>query len=132
MKQARLRRSREFRRNLSPAEATLWRELKAWRTKGWHWRRQSPFRGWYLDFVCYTNRVVVELDGQHHEVEPEQIAHDAERDRVLEREGFLVLRFPNRAVRYLLGETLAEIERVRRGPTLAASRPVPPDKREGA
>jgi len=132
-KQERTQRAREFRRKLTPAEATLWRELKTWRSKGWHWRRQAPFRGWYLDFVCYTHRLVVELDGYHHEVDPEQLAHDAVRNRVLEREGFRVLRFPNLAVRHQLGEVLAEIERVGGGPTLARSRaPVPPDKREGA
>jgi very-short-patch-repair endonuclease len=107
--------------------------LKTWRARGCHWRRQAPFRGWILDFVCYGRRVVVELDGVHHELDPEQIAKDRVRDSVLRREGFVVLRFSNFAVRHNLGAVLSDIkDAVTHAPTLAAWRPVPPHKREGA
>ena len=100
-----VRKARAFRKSLTPSEARLWRELKTWRGDGFHWRRQAPFRGWYLDFVCFTTRIVVELDGRHHEDDPEQRRADEIRDAVLRRERFAVLRFTN-------GEITAEFERV--------------------
>jgi very-short-patch-repair endonuclease len=125
-------RARVLRQSLTPAEATLWKRLKTWRAEGYHWRRQVPFRGWILDFACFKHRLIVEIDGSHHEVDPAQRERDAVRDRVLRREGFQVLRFTNFAVRHHLGNVLSEIDLAARAPTLAAPRPVPPDKREGA
>jgi very-short-patch-repair endonuclease len=85
-------RARELRRNMSVAEVKLWARLKLLRAQGFHVRRQAPFRGYYLDFVCFARRVVVEVDGGQHS-EDEQAAHDELRDRVLRREGFRVMRF---------------------------------------
>ena len=48
--------------------------------------------GYYLDFVCFSRRLVIEVDGGQH-TEDEQAAHDAVRDRVLEGQGFRVMRF---------------------------------------
>lgn len=78
-------------------ERRLWLRLKQLRAEGFHIRRQAPFRGYYLDFVCFDRRVVVELDGGVHG-EDWQAAHDRARDAVLKREGFQVLRFWNHQV----------------------------------
>jgi very-short-patch-repair endonuclease len=51
-----------------------------------HIRRQAPFRGYFLDFVCFERRLVVELDGSQHG-EDDQADHDFVRDLVLKREG---------------------------------------------
>ena len=64
------------------------------RLHGFHIRRQAPFRGYYLDFVCFDRRVVIELDGGQHADDAGR-AHDEIRDAVLRREGFHVLRFWN-------------------------------------
>ena len=77
---------------MSPPEVLLWSRLKRLRTQGFHFRRQAPFRGYYLDFVCFSRRLVVEIDGAQH-AEDEAAALDAVRDAVLRREGFAVLRF---------------------------------------
>ena len=77
---------------MSPPEVLLWSRLKRLRTQGFHFRRQAPFRGYYLDFVCFSRRLVVEIDDAQH-AEDEAAAHDAVRDAVLRREGFAVLRF---------------------------------------
>jgi very-short-patch-repair endonuclease len=79
-------------------EAKLWSRLKLLRAEGFHFRRQAPFRGYYLDFVCFSRKLVVELDGTTH-ADDSQIAHDAVRDVVVRREGFTVLRFFNHQVR---------------------------------
>ena len=85
-------RSRQFRQTMSEAEVKLWSRLKRLRELGFHIRRQAPFRGYYLDFVCFSRRLVIEVDGGQH-TEDEQAAHDAVRDRVLEGQGFRVMRF---------------------------------------
>ncbi|MES2033752.1 MAG: endonuclease domain-containing protein [Pseudomonadota bacterium] len=83
---------------MPPMEVKLWKRLRMLRAEGFHFRRQAPFRGYYLDFVCFSRRLVVELDGGQHS-DNAQLAHDAVRDAVIRREGFTVLRFWNGAVR---------------------------------
>ena len=84
-------RARAMRSALTPPEARLWVALRRLRGEGFHFRRQAPFRGYFLDFVCYPHRLVVEVDGAQHG-EPEQAGHDTIRDAVLAREGFRTLR----------------------------------------
>jgi very-short-patch-repair endonuclease len=81
-----------MRQTMSEAEVKLWARLKRLRERGFHIRRQAPFRGYYLDFVCFSRRLVVEVDGAQHG-EDAQAAHDEVRDRVLASEGFRVMRF---------------------------------------
>jgi very-short-patch-repair endonuclease len=91
-------RARELRKALTPQEARLWSRLRGLRrSHGFHIRRQAPFRGYYLDFVCFDRRLVVEIDGGQHGSE-EGAARDAIRDSVLTGESFQVLRFWNREV----------------------------------
>jgi very-short-patch-repair endonuclease len=84
-------RAREMRSSMSSHEVRLWARLRRLRERGYHFRRQVPFRGYYLDFVCFSRKLVVEVDGSQH-AEVEQIAHDRRRDAVLAREGFQTLR----------------------------------------
>ena len=90
-------RARRFRSNLTRHEARLWKWLKTLRSEGYHFRRQAPFQSYYLDFVCFSRRLVIELDGGGHS-DPVQEEHDRIRDRVLTREAFRVLRIWNRAL----------------------------------
>jgi very-short-patch-repair endonuclease len=134
-------RARELRRPMSEPEVILWSRLKGLRERGFHIRRQAPLRGYFLDFVCYARRLVIEVDGAQHSEEA-QAEHDAVRDRVLERHGFRVMRVSAGEVRRNLhgvmdqivlaleaaplARSSAEIELERASPTLAAPRPVPP------
>jgi very-short-patch-repair endonuclease len=90
--------ARAMRKALTPPEARLWGQLKLLRARGFHFRRQTPFRGYILDFVCFDRRLVVEVDGVTHTVDA-QAVKDRVRDAVLAREGFTTLRFDNAAVR---------------------------------
>ena len=87
-----------MRSQMTEPEVILWSRLKRLRAEGFHVRRQAPFRGYFLDFVCFERRLVIEVDGAHHG-EAAQAAHDELRDAVLRREGFRVLRFWNGEVR---------------------------------
>ena len=83
---------------MTEPEVWLWARLKRLHADGYHFRRQRPFRGYYLDFVCIGRTLVVELDGAQHG-EPLQAEHDGVRDAVLMKAGFKVLRFWNSEVR---------------------------------
>ena len=83
---------------MTEPEIWLWARLKRLHARGYHFRRQRPFHGYYLDFVCIDRRLVVEVDGSQHN-EPLQAEHDGVRDAVLTRAAYQVMRFSNSAVR---------------------------------
>jgi very-short-patch-repair endonuclease len=91
-----IERAREMRKAMTPAEIRLWLALRRLRADGFHFRRQVPFRGYFLDFVCHGYCLVIEVDGQTHD---DRVDHDRLRDAVLAREGYRTLRFSNEDVR---------------------------------
>ena len=101
-------RARELRATLTPQEARLWAHLRPLRTDGFHFRRQAPFKGFYLDFVCFKQRLAIELDGGQHN-DDAQAAHDAMRDAVLLRAGFRTLRCWNGDINTNLDGVLRDI-----------------------
>jgi len=54
-------------------------------------RRQSPIGPYIADFVIFSRKLVIEIDGDVHSI-PAQQRHDASRDAWLMKEGFDVLR----------------------------------------
>ncbi|WP_300699177.1 endonuclease domain-containing protein [Bacteroides sp.] len=89
---------RELRTHGTPAEATLWRMLKAGQVSGCKFRRQYSVGAYVLDFYCPAARLAVELDGAPH-FTPDGARHDEQRTRYLEQvAGIRVLRFENRMV----------------------------------
>jgi len=84
--------ARSLRRRSTDAERTLWRSLRARQLGGLRFRRQHPIGDYIVDFVCLERALVIELDGGQHS-EPMQKTRDVARDRWLEEEGFMVLRF---------------------------------------
>ena len=86
---------RQLRQNMTPAERTLWQRLRGKRLGGYKFRRQQPFGGYVLDFICLEAKLVIEIDGGQH---AEQVAYDEARTRDLEVAGFTVLRFWNNEV----------------------------------
>ncbi|HWW11575.1 MAG TPA: endonuclease domain-containing protein [Brevundimonas sp.] len=88
--------ARDMRKALTPPEARMWTCLKRLRAEGFHFRRQAPFRGYFLDFVCHSRKLVIEVDGRTHET---RLDHDRVRDAVLAREGYRTLRIGNESVR---------------------------------
>ncbi|MFA4940224.1 endonuclease domain-containing protein [Brevundimonas sp.] len=125
-------RARAMRKAMTPPEARMWANLKRLRGEDFHFRRQAPFKGYYLDFVCFKHRLVIEVDGQVHQLD-EQIRHDRIRDAVLAKEGFVTLRFDNAAIRDNIGDVMDfVVARLKNSPTLASLRAaVPPHEGEG-
>jgi len=76
------------------AESALWKRLRAGRLLGCKFKRQQPIENYIVDFVCFEQKLIVEVDGGQHTGLPVAGA-DAERTRWLEGRGFRVLRFWN-------------------------------------
>lgn len=88
---------KQLRKNLTPAEATLWTLLKGKQLDGRKFRRQHSFANYILDFYCPEERLAIELDGQGH-FTATQADYDYERDLFLQEFGIRVLRFENKWV----------------------------------
>ena len=115
--------ARALRKNSTDAERIIWSELRDHRLAGASFRRQVPIQNYIADFVCHAAKLVIELDGgQHFSDRGEQA--DAARSRVIEAQGFKVLRFNNHDVmanRAGILETIATAI-AERAPTLTLPR----------
>jgi very-short-patch-repair endonuclease len=101
-----LKRAKELRRDMTPAEAKLWQRLRAGRLEGFHFRRQQIIDGYIVDFYCHAAGLVVELDGGVH---LEQMDYDRERDESLAGRGIRVLRFFNSDINNSIDTVLGTI-----------------------
>ena len=90
-------RARALRESQTSAEAELWQALRGRRLADWKFRRQMPLDRFTVDFGCLDARLIIEIDGATHSTEVE-LAHDAERTRILQSHGFHLIRFTNAEV----------------------------------
>ncbi|MGJ5202134.1 endonuclease domain-containing protein [Bradyrhizobium sp. HKCCYLR20261] len=90
-------RAKQLRQAMTRAETLLWRYIKANRIEGAGFRRQVPIKNYIADFVCFSAKLVIELDGESHDFAERQ-TKDAKRDAFFATEGFAVLRFTNAQV----------------------------------
>jgi very-short-patch-repair endonuclease len=101
--------ARQMRAEPTDAERKLWWHLrKRLKTPDTHFRRQVRIGRYIGDFVCHSARLVVEVDGGQHAV---RTAADQERSRVLEANGYRILRFWNNDVLTNIDGVLEEIQR---------------------
>ncbi|MBL8102531.1 MAG: endonuclease domain-containing protein [Anaerolineales bacterium] len=90
--------ARELRQPQTPAEVTLWRQLRN-RNLKYKFRRQHPIDFFIIDFYCAEAKLLIEIDGPSH-LEKEQKEYDQARTEYLETIGYKVIRFTNDDVRY--------------------------------
>ena len=86
-------RARDLRRQMTEAETVLWVGLRRHQLDC-HFRRQVVIGRYIVDFACRTHRVIIECDGEQHA----ENRADMVRDRWLEAQGWIVLRFWNNEV----------------------------------
>ena len=91
MTKEKLQRAKELRHEMTPAEKALWNELRA-NKLGTHFRRQQIIAGFIVDFYCHKAALVVEVDGDIHDL---QLDEDARRETVLRELGLRIVRFKN-------------------------------------
>ena len=99
-----------LRKNLTPAEALLWTNLKNSQLAGKKFRRQHSIGPFIVDFYCPECRVAVELDGEGHMTETGTEA-DQKRTEFLKRFNVTVIRFENKEVFDDLEGVLETIQR---------------------
>lgn len=83
-----------LRHSLTPAEATLWMNLKNNKICNVRWRRQFSIGRYILDFYCPAAKLAVELDGkEHYTMEGDR--YDNIRDYIITSKGIKILRYEN-------------------------------------
>jgi len=102
-----LQRARELRRDMTPAEKILWQELRA-NKLGIHFRRQQVIHGFIVDFYCHKSALVVEVDGDIHDLQQEE---DMRWERALHELGLRIVRFRNDEV---VKNLSAVVEKIRK------------------
>ena len=88
-------RARELRQEMTPTERLLWERLRNRQLAGFKFRRQHPLGPFITDFYCAKRRLVVEIDGDIHDLKREE---DEARTRQFEEFGHRVIRFMNEEV----------------------------------
>ncbi len=103
-----LQRAKELRREMTPAEKILWEELRA-NKLGVHFRRQQVIAGFIVDFYCHKAALVIEVDGDIHDLQQDE---DARREKVLREMGLRIVRFRNDDVVKNLSVVIGKIKAV--------------------
>ena len=101
-----LQRAKELRRDMTPAEKILWNELRA-NKLGVHFRRQQVIAGFIVDFYCHKAALVIEVDGDIHNLQKED---DVRREKALSGLGLKVVRFKNDEVMRELSMVVGKIK----------------------
>ena len=85
-------RARALRANATRAERAMWSLLRSAFPEA-RFRRQVPIRHYIVDFASHRVRLVIECDGGQHNEDV-----DAARTRLIEAEGYRLLRFWNNEI----------------------------------
>ncbi|MDF1684385.1 MAG: endonuclease domain-containing protein [Legionellaceae bacterium] len=107
-KERAITKSRILRKTSTSTELKLWEYLRNRRFQNLKFRRQHPMGPYVVDFLCLTQKLIIELDGYQH---LEQVAYDQQRSSYLEHLGFRVIRFWNHDVLQRLPWVLGNIRK---------------------
>ena len=116
--------ARDLRSNLTDCEHRLWRSLRGKQILEIQFYRQKPIGDYIVDFYAPKAKMVVEIDGgQHFKEENRKI--DDHRDKFLQQQGLIVLRFHNAEVNENFDAVLEKIYRVAESRLQDKSPPTP-------
>jgi very-short-patch-repair endonuclease len=82
---------KHLRSNATNAERIVWSMLRAGRLGGLKFKRQMQLGPYIVDFVCFDEKLIVEVDGSQHA----ESQKDAQRDAYFVEAGYRTLRFWN-------------------------------------
>ncbi len=103
--------AKSLRRQMTPAEKKLWMAIRGKKLKAMKFRAQHPVGRFILDFFCPEKKLAIEIDGGIHDSQRDR---DKERDDLLARYGYRVVRFQNEDVLQDLSGVLRKIMEVAR------------------
>ncbi len=87
--------SRKLRKASTDAEQLLWQQLRNRKFHGYRFKRQHVVKPYIVDFICPSNRLIIEIDGSQHLDNQE---YDNDRTAYLESLDYSVIRFWNNEV----------------------------------
>jgi PncC family amidohydrolase len=120
------------RQHPTEAERILWEIVRGNKMAGFKFRRQHIISNYIADFICLSEKLIIEVDGLHHQL-PENKISDDERTKDLNRLGFEVLRFTNEQVLHDTDNVINTIVlRVKEGNSKSSENKIPPSGGEGA
>ncbi len=93
---------------MTPAEKILWQEVRA-KKLGVRFRRQQVIQGFIVDFYCHKAALVVEVDGDIHDLQQEE---DERREKVLTGMGLRIVRFGNDEIVENLSAVVGRIKEI--------------------
>ena len=107
---------RELRKNSTGAERLFWEKVRNKKFLGKKFYRQHPIfhdinckeTFFVADFYCFTDKLLIELDGKYHKY---RLKEDAERTKILNHLGLRVIRFSNNEIINNLEEVLLEMKK---------------------
>lgn len=89
--------AKKLRENQTEAEEKFWLAVKDNQIEGYKFRRQHPLSVYIADFYCHALRLVIEIDGEYHLNEEQQLL-DKKRTADIEFQGVKVIRFTNEEI----------------------------------
>jgi len=105
-------RAKQMRENPTQAEALLWEKLRN-KQLGIKFRQQHIINKFIVDFCCIEKALIVEVDGEIHN---KQKKADAQRTKILENEGYIIIRFTNSEVLNETNNVLSKIKKASQPP----------------
>lgn len=87
--------AKNLRTNSTDTERLLWQHLRGHRFYNVKFKRQQPIGEYIVDFICFKEQLIIELDGGQH---TEQREYDESRSNWLRSQGFKIIRFWNNEV----------------------------------
>lgn len=103
-------RAATLRRAETEAERILWYHVRNRKLSGAKFRRQQPIGPYIVDFFCPESKLIIELDGSHHDGDDQTVA-DRTRTQFLVEAGYRLARFWNNDVQRNLDGVLRQIEK---------------------
>jgi very-short-patch-repair endonuclease len=100
--------AKQLRTHMTDAEQRLWYRLRAHRFLDLKFKRQAPIGPYVVDFICFEQKLIIEVDGGQHA----DSTADCRRDDWLHREGYQVMRFWNDDVLKRTDAVLDEVAKV--------------------
>ncbi len=85
--------AKQLRKNMTAEERRLWFDYLAKCSA--KFTPQKVIENYIVDFYSYEAKLVIELDGEHHQASAEKKREDKLRDQTLGKIGYKVLRFSN-------------------------------------
>ncbi len=101
--------AKELRKMETESEKLLWSRLHKNQILGLQFRRQHPINRFIADFYCPKIKLIIEVDGNIHEL-PEYQSHDLGRNDILNDFGITVIRFTNEQIIEEIDTTLEQIK----------------------